>query len=297
METLFSPYTTLSKIAATGLRNQIINPGDTYDEQGLLVCGCCHKHKQIFVMIADPLPDDPDHERPLKVTAQCDCEKQAEEEAKKAAEAKERMAKLQQLRKLSLMDEKYRDVTFDKLTTNQYNEKNLKKCRRYADLFDKMMENNQGLLLWGDVGTGKSWAAASIANELMNRGIPVIMTSFVSIISDLMEHKTEESALIARLNAADLVIFDDLGAERDSNYALERVYNIVDSRTRKEKPMIFTTNLLISDMKSEEDRRYRRIYDRIFETCYPMQFTGPSWRRKSASRRFYEMEELLSGDD
>ena len=78
--------------------------------------------------------------------------------------------------------------------------------------------------------------------------------------------------------------------------ALEKVYNIVDSRYRKSLPMILTTNLTIEDMKSEVDMRYRRIYDRVFETCYPMQFTGPSWRMKEASRRYKDMEELLGVD-
>ena len=99
-----------------------------------------------------------------------------------------------------------------------------------------------------------------------------------------------------RLGYAKLVIFDDLGAERGTDYALEKVYNIVDSRYRKSLPMILTTNLTIEEMKSEVDMRYRRIYDRVFETCYPMQFTGPSWRMKEASRRYKDMEELLGVD-
>ena len=52
----------------------------------------------------------------------------------------------------------------------------------------------------------------------------------------------------------------------------------------------------IDEMKDEEDRRYSRIYDRIFETCYSMQFTGPSWRKKEANRRFTEMEKLFDID-
>ena len=88
-------------------------------------------------------------------------------------------------------------------------------------------------------------------------------------------------------------MFDDLGAERDSDYALEKVYGIVDARYRKQLPMIVTTNLPMEQMKGEEDIRYRRIYDRIFENCYPMQFTGPSWRRVEATRRFSEMSSLL----
>ena len=51
-------------------------------------------------------------------------------------------------------------------------------------IFDEMYRNNQGLLLYGPVGTGKSYAAACIANELLNQKIPVIMTSFVKILTD-----------------------------------------------------------------------------------------------------------------
>ena len=61
--------------------------------------------------------------------------------------------------------------------------------------------------------------------------------------------------------------------------------------------MLLTTNLTIDEMKEETDRRYSRIYDRIFEVCYPMQFTGKSWRKKTANQRFQEMEALLSEND
>ena len=98
------------------------------------------------------------------------------------------------------------------------------------------------------------------------------------------------------MNSAKLVIFDDLGAERNTDYALEKIYNIIDSRYRRKLPMLLTTNLTIDEMKDEEDRRYSRIYDRIFETCYSMQFTGPSWRKKEANRRFTEMEKLFDID-
>ena len=104
------------------------------------------------------------------------------------------------------------------------------------------------------------------------------------------------SDIIARMNSARLVILDDLGAERNTDYALEKIYNIIDSRYRRKLPMLLTTNLTIDEMKDEEDRRYSRVYDRIFETCYSMQFTGPSWRKKEARRRFTEMEKLFDND-
>ena len=59
--------------------------------------------------------------------------------------------------------------------------------------------------------------------------------------------------------------------------------------------MIVTSNLTHDEMLAESDSRYKRIYDRIFETCYPMQFTGPSWRKREAAKRYEEMEKLLEG--
>ena len=123
------------------------------------------------------------------------------------------------------------------------------------------------------------------------------MTSFVKILEAIQNNKDRESDLISRLNRTRLVIFDDLGAERGTDYALEKVYNIIDERYRKKLPMILTTNLTLDEMKEETDIRYSRIYDRIFECCYPLQFTGPSWRKREASKRFDEIERLLAEGD
>ena len=96
-----------------------------------------------------------------------------------------------------------------------------------------MMTKNQGLLFYGDVGTGKTFSAACIANYLLNRKIPTVMTSFVKIIGNADLRNREESMYFTdRLNRAKLLIIDDLGAERGTDYALERVYDIIDSRYR-----------------------------------------------------------------
>ena len=84
------------------------------------------------------------------------------------------------------------------------------------------------------------------------------MTSFVKLL-DLASGKPGGDAVLSRLSCAKLVIFDDLGAERSTDYALEKVYNIIDTRYRNKLPMILTTNLTIDDMKSESDIRYSRI--------------------------------------
>ena len=183
------------------------------------------------------------------------------------------------------------------LSAGKDNAYNLKLCQRYARHFDEMLEKNQGLLFYGGVGTGKTFAAACIANHLLDQRVPVVMTSFVKLLETMQGFKEEDSVLISRLNRAKLLIIDDLGAERSTDFALEKVYNIVDSRYRARLPIILTTNLSMAEMKETVDIRYSRIYDRIFELCYPMQFTGPSWRKREASRRFDEMRSFLEGDD
>lgn len=292
----FNPYAIMKTVAANGLRNQTRNDGDYEDENGILICGKCGEPRQRFMLFDDPTDDDPEHKSELKVVTMCRCEREEEEREKRKEEAAKDMEKIQRLRNASLLDEKLRGATFGAFKVTKYNERNLKLCRRYAMKFDQMVEKDQGLIFWGSVGTGKSFAAACIANYLLDRKVPVVMTSFVKLLEVFQSGRDEETSILNRLGYAKLVIFDDLGAERGTDYALEKVYNIVDSRYRKNLPMILTTNLTIEEMKSEVDMRYRRIYDRVFETCYPMQFTGPSWRMKEASRRYKDMEELLGVD-
>lgn len=108
-----------------------------------------------------------------------------------------------------------------------------------------------------------------------------------------LENPDEEERIMAGLNVAKLLIIDDLGAERSTDYALEKVYNIIDSRYLSGKPLILTTNMTLKDMQESEDIRYRRIYDRIFEMCFPVRFAGRSWREKAASKRFDAMKNLM----
>ena len=296
MGEMFNALGFMENIAAKGIKNQVRNPGDYEDEEGLLVCGVCGEQRQKFIDFAAPTEDDPNHTKKLKVATMCRCEREVEERRKREKQNEEDMERIRKLKKTSLMDEKLSGATFGNFKPTKYNARNLKLCQRYAEKFDLMLEKNQGLLFWGDVGTGKSFAAACIANYLLERKIPVIMTSFVKLLEVIQASREEEPAILNRLGYAKLVIFDDLGAERGTDYALEKVYNIIDSRYRKSLPMILTTNLTIEEMKRDMDTRYSRIYDRIFEICYPMQFTGPSWRKTEASRRFDEMKKLLEED-
>lgn len=267
--------------------------GDYYDGEGFLVCGKCHTRRECIVKT--PVIDRQGEFRELKVRALCECRAKAKEAEDERLRQEKEMKVVNALKGKSLMDEQAAAAVFSNFRETKDNARNLRLCRRYAEHFDEMVEKNQGLLLWGDVGTGKTFAAACIANYLLERRIPVVMTSFVKLLASMQGFREDEDKLITQLNRAKLLIIDDLGAERGTDFALEKVYNIVDSRYRAKKPVILTTNLTLKEMKETTDIRYSRIYDRIFEVCYPMQFTGMSWRKVEAARRFDEMKNLLEG--
>lgn len=292
----FNVFDIMASIAGRGIANQEKRPGDFVGDDGLLHCGVCGERRQHYVPVSNPTEDDPEHCTDVLAAVSCKCDREKEEEQRRAEQAEKDMAYIKRLRRASLMDDKFKDSTFESFKTNKFNTRNLKLCKRYATAFGQMLEKNQGLILWGDVGTGKSYAAACIANYLLDHKTPVIMTSFVKILAAIQKGNDQEERIFSKLNRTKLVIFDDLGAERDTSFGIEKVYSIVDERYRKQLPMILTTNLTLDQMKQETDIRFSRIYDRIFETCYPMQFTGPSWRRVEANSRFAEMSKLL-GDE
>jgi DNA replication protein DnaC len=259
----------------------------TNQDDGLLYCGKCRTRKQMRLDVMGT-------EKIVPVV--CRCKKAEMEAIRRREQQREDMEIVSKLRSKSLMDDKFSAQTFSSFEVSRQNEKVFRLCKRYADGFDQMLQRNQGLLLYGDVGTGKTFSSACIANALLDKKIPVVMTSFVKLLEKTRGFDEDDESIIRQLNKAKLLVIDDLGAERGSDYALEKVYDIVDSRYRANLPMILTTNLDLEEMKAERDIRRSRIYDRIFEVCYPVKFTGISFRKAEANKRFREMRDFLEGE-
>lgn len=286
----------LSPVIDAANRNNAQADGDYIDEEGLLCCGKCHTRKQLVVHLPEGLVAE-GGPKTMTVGTMCECRRKEVERQELRDKQQKEMEAVAALKRQSLMDERLADATFENFQETKQNARQLRLCRRYAECFDEMLERNQGLLFYGGVGTGKTYAAACIANYLLSRRRSVVMTSFVKLLDSMMNFKEDDSVLIGRLNRAKLLIIDDLGAERGTDFALEKVYDIVDSRYRAKLPVILTTNLSMDELKQATDIRYTRIYDRIFELCYPLEFVGRSWRKAEANRRFKEFESFLEGED
>ncbi len=69
----------------------------------------------------------------------------------------------------------------------------------YVEHWETMHEENIGYLLWGNVGTGKSYFAGCIANALMEQEVAVCMTNFAAILNDLAASFEGRNEYISRL--------------------------------------------------------------------------------------------------
>lgn len=185
----------------------------------------------------------------------------------------------------------FRHDTFD--ADDGANEKISCTCRRYMEKWPEVLKQNYGILFYGSVGTGKTFLAHAIANALIAQGVSVLVTNFSKILNVVMSSRDRQQILDS-LNAYQLLVIDDLGAERGTDFAREITYAVIDQRGQAGLPLIITTNLSLKEIKETSDMSLRRIYDRL-ETLCPITICmdGASRRTADAARRKQAARELL----
>ena len=198
----------------------------------------------------------------------------------------------------NVIDSRYRSgkplIVTTNLTLTELQNPQAGIARRYVEHWEDMRTDNIGCLFWGGVGTGKSYLAGCIANALMEKEIPVHMTNFALILNDLAASFENRNEYISRLCRYPLLILDDFGMERGTEYGLEQVFNVIDSRYRSGKPLIVTTNLTLDDLRNPEDTAHSRIYDRLLSMCVPVRFTGENFRQETAQRKMESLKKLIA---
>ncbi len=163
---------------------------------------------------------------------------------------------------------------FDALEVDQYNEKNIKRCRAFVDNFSRDLDESDSLLLWGNIGTGKTVTAAAIASDLLGKGFSVKMVSLSEIIKDIESGGVSAYAFLDKISCADLTIFEDFEAEPDSDLARKMIFDAIEDRFIGHRPMIIVTRMAPADMCRKKDGVYSHVYVRILNSCELLQFTG-----------------------
>jgi len=149
-----------------------------------------------------------------------------------------------------------------------------------------MQEQGKGLFFLGTPGTGKTFLACCIANALLEQGRSVRVTTFAEV-SNRLQSTFDKQAVFDDLNYTDLLVLDDLEAQRDTSYMNEVVFTVIDSRCAVKKPIIVTSNITMKDFAEPSTIERRRVFSRLQEMCLPLAVTG-SDRRKDAMKAEYK---------
>lgn len=250
---------------------------------GLVYCKKCHTPRQASVELGGTL---------FHPCCICQCQSEARElELAKEKQLQEQQ-RIARLKANGLQDASLRQFTFANDTGIN---PEMQKAHSYVEHWPEMKATATGLLLWGNVGTGKSFFAGCIANALLDQGVPVLMTNFSRILNALTGMFSDDrNKYIDSLNHYSLLIIDDLGMERGTEYALEQVFNVIDARLRSNLPLIVTTNLTLDELKHPADLAHERIYSRVLERCIPLKINNQNVRQMKAQENFTRTKQLLS---
>ena len=260
------------------------NTEDYYGEDGLLYCGKCHTLKEAFFAKGIVLMGKNKH--PVEYS----CQRTEREQQEALINQQKHIDLVRRLKTDGFSDSAMLNWTFE---NDNGRSPQIRHAHRYVEQWQTMRTENIGLLLWGGVGTGKSFLAGCIANALMEQKVPVRMTNFARILNELNSSFSGRNEAIDKFCHYPLLIIDDFGIERGTEYALEQIYNIVDSRYRNRKPLIVTTNLTLDEIRHPQDTAHARIYDRLLEMCVPISCIGVSFRKENAQEKLERLKLLI----
>ena len=151
------------------------------------------------------------------------------------------------------------------------------KSRAALYMKNKAKIQANGLIITGKSGVGKTHLAGAIANRLIETDKIVLMgrlTTLLDMIKETFRDNTKsENELIELYSNVDMIIIDDLGTERISSWALEKLYTIIQNRFENGLPIIITTrfdkNGLISRFSYSNDQDLiDATISKLYQKCY-----------------------------
>ncbi len=174
------------------------------------------------------------------------------------------------------ISKRLKDYSFKNFKVTDINKKEVAIAKDYANKCTNNEQEN-GLIITGNSGVGKTHLVASISNELMEKGKIVLMGRLTSLLDMIKEtfkdNSKSENELIELFSNIDMVVIDDLGTEKISSWALDKLYTIIENRNENKLPIIITTKfnkegLLHRFEQSNDKELSKAIIQKLYQMCY-----------------------------
>ena len=176
----------------------------------------------------------------------------------------------------AVIPRRYRDVAFDRPPVTEIEPRPVvAEVRSFIDRIDEHLDAGRGLWFMGPVGTGKTTLAMLVSKSALRAGRSVAIYSLPRLLNEIRDtHRAERSHvnLLDRLTAVDLLHIDDVGAERTTDWVLEELYSIVNSRYEDQRSVVITTNIL--DREQLCGQITERTVSRLTEMCEELPLLG-----------------------
>ncbi len=273
----------LQEIAARSAKGFNMEAGD-YKKDGLIYCGMCNTPRQARIDLGNGVMFEP--------PALCECRKAKRDKEDAEYKARERALKNERMRRRCIRDEKLLDFTFE--NDKQPDSKYTAIFKRYCEKWEQIKADNIGLVLFGETGRGKSFYAGAICNRLISMGVEAYAITEPNIINELFG-LTNKAEYISRLTRYPMLLIDDFGAARSTDYSREQIYTIIDERYKANLPTILTTNLTPQHFDAPASQAEARIYDRIKAMGQFIEIKGKNWRQDEANQKAAAFIELMNG--
>lgn len=235
--------------------------------------------------------------RKRTVQPRCHCEVERFEAEMRRNQEAQIKAEIERLFSISELGARFQDCTFDNFVVRKGTEIALQVSREFAENFQP--DKPDGVLLWGEPGNGKTHLAAAVANHLMSKGFTVVFVTMPELLERIRntfnrDEKESEADLMRALLLCDLLIIDDLGAERVNDWTQDVVMRIVDKRYRRLKPLFATSNYEPSELRLRLDDK-GRVYDRLTDFMVPVENKAQSFRVERGMKRIAELVRRFKG--
>lgn len=215
----------------------------------------------------------------------CECEADEMDRSFTEIQNRKHEKETRELFSISDMGEKLAESSFDNFIRRTGTEKMFSNSQSYVEYFDEWGEDS--LLIWGTPGNGKSRMAAAVANAVHENGKNIVFQSVPELLQRIRstfgkQGGETEADIMKALLTCDLLILDDIGAEKLTDWVQDIMYRIIDGRYRKKKPILYTSNI---EPKQLANQLGGRTYDRILETSLIIENQATSYRREVAKER------------